>query len=81
MPILLKPPFKQDIMTVEDKSVERRSMMNLKMWIPIVAIVSVAVMVIWGFVANSWQYCWLSVFVGGIVMAILSIVNANMKKK
>ena len=81
MPILLKPPFKQDIMTVEDKSVERRSMMNLKMWIPIVAIVSVAVMVIWGFVANSWQYCWLSVFAGGIVMAILSIVNANMKTK
>ena len=81
MPILLKPPFKQDIMTVEDKSVERWSMMNLKMWIPIVAIVSVAVMVIWGFVANSWQYCWLSVFVGGIIMAILSIVNANMKKK
>lgn len=55
--------------------------MNLKVIIPIVAIVSVAVMVIWGFVAKSWNYCWLSVFVGGIIMAILAIINSGMKKK
>ena len=49
--------------------------MKLKMWIPIIAIVSVAVMIVWGTLAGDWSKCWLAVFVGGIAMAILSIVN------
>ena len=56
-------------------------MNNLKILIPIIAIISVAVMLIWGFISGSWQYCWLSVFVGGCLIAIVSIISGSKNKK
>ena len=55
--------------------------MNLKTIIPIVSILSVAVMVLWGFLGNGWNYSWLAVFVGGVVIAILSIIDKNNNQK
>ena len=46
----------------------------------IIPIVSVAVMVIWGTLAKSYEHSWLAVFVGGILMAILNVVGRNKDK-
>ena len=48
---------------------------------PIIAIISVAVMIVWGMLGNAWNISWIAVFIGGCLMAILSIVMAGMKKK
>ncbi|MBK6090249.1 hypothetical protein [Ruminococcus difficilis] len=57
--------------------------MNTKMLgllYPIIAIISVAVMVIWGMLGDAWGISWIAVFIGGCLMAILSIVIAGLKK-
>jgi ABC-type transport system involved in cytochrome bd biosynthesis fused ATPase/permease subunit len=46
----------------------------------IIPIVSVAVMVIWGTLAKSYEHSWLAVFVGGILMAIINVVGRNKDK-
>jgi uncharacterized membrane protein YjjP (DUF1212 family) len=43
--------------------------------IPIISILSVGVMVVWGLLANDWSKSWIAVFAGGIAIAILSVVN------
>jgi ABC-type transport system involved in cytochrome bd biosynthesis fused ATPase/permease subunit len=52
--------------------------MNRKTLNVIIPIVSVAVMVIWGTLAKSYEHSWLAVFVGGILMAI-STLSARTK--
>ena len=52
-----------------------------KLLIPIIAMVSVAVMVVWGFLGNAWNISWIAVFIGGCLMAILAIVMGAMNKK
>ena len=54
--------------------------MNTKILIPIISMASVAVMIIWGSLA-SYEYSWISVFIGGIVIAAISIINKNKKEK
>ncbi|MDO4893887.1 MAG: hypothetical protein Q3989_11355 [Eubacteriales bacterium] len=57
--------------------------MNTKMLgllYPIIAIISVAVMVIWGMLGDAWGISWIAVFIGGCLMVILSIVIAGLKK-
>ena len=51
--------------------------MDMKKLIPIIGMVSVGVMVVWGTVANDWNHSWLAVFVGGIVMGVLSMLNKD----
>ena len=53
----------------------------MKKLIPIIAIVSGAVMVIWGMLANDWSKSWLAVFVGGIAITVLSILNKDKIEK
>ncbi len=57
--------------------------MNVKVLIPVIAIISVGVMIVWGTLANSYQHSWLACFVGGIVIAVLCIISGakNEKKK
>ncbi len=55
--------------------------MDMKKLIPIIAIVSGAVMVIWGMLANDWSKSWLAVFVGGIAITVLSILNKDKIEK
>ena len=58
--------------------------MNTKMLgllYPIIAIISVAVMVIWGMLGDAWGISWIAVFIGGCLMAILAIVMGAMNKK
>lgn len=54
--------------------------MNRKTLNVIIPIVSVAVMVIWGTLAKSYEHSWLAVFVGGILMAIINVVGRNKDK-
>lgn len=55
--------------------------MNLKALIPIIAMVSVAVMVVWGVLGNAWNISWIAVFIGGIAMAIVSVINGAKAKE
>ena len=54
--------------------------MNRKTLNILIPIVSVAVMVIWGTLAKSYEHSWLAVFVGGILMAIINVVGRNKDK-
>ena len=47
---------------------------------PIISIVSVAVMIIWGFLGNAWNISWIAVFVGGCLMGILGVIIGAQKK-
>ena len=49
--------------------------MNTKKLIPIISMVSVLVMFVWGYLAGSFAHSWLAVFAGGIVIAALSILG------
>lgn len=55
--------------------------MKLKVLIPIIAMVSAAVMVIWGYLGNAWNVSWIAVFVGGIAMAIISVIAGAKEKE
>lgn len=52
--------------------------MNLKTIINIIPFVSLTVMVLWGVLGNAWNISWVAVCVGGILMAILAIINKSM---
>ena len=49
--------------------------MDNKKLIPVISMVSVGVMVVWGTLANDWSKSWLAVMVGGIAITVLSVVN------
>ena len=51
--------------------------MDLKKLIPVISIVSVAVMILWGTLGNAWDKSWLAVFVGGILMAVVNVLGKN----
>ena len=48
---------------------------------PAISIISVAIMMVWGFTTEDWSRCWLAPFIGGCLMAILSIVAGVMGEK
>lgn len=54
--------------------------MNLKKLYVIIPIVSVGVMVVWGTLAKSYEHAWLSVFIGGILMGVISIFDKGKGK-
>ena len=56
------------------KKEEYKGMKKYGFLFPVIAIVSVAVMVIWGMLGNAWNISWIATFVGGCLMAILSVV-------
>lgn len=55
--------------------------MNLKILIPIIAVISVGAMIIWGTLANDWSKCWLACFAGGIAIAVVSMIMGAKKEK
>lgn len=55
--------------------------MKPKYLIPIIAIISVGIMVVWGILAKSFQYSWLAVFIGGIAITVVSIINKSKNDK
>ena len=55
--------------------------MKQKFLIPIIAIISVGIMVVWGILAKSFRYSWLAVFIGGIAIAVVSIINKSKNDK
>lgn len=49
--------------------------MNMKKLAPIISILSVLVMILWGvLVPNGWSKSWLAVFAGGAIIAVLNII-------
>lgn len=54
--------------------------MNLKTIISIIPFVGLLVMVLWGFLGNAWNISWIAVCVGGILMAMLSVINKGIEK-
>lgn len=56
--------------------------MDAKKLIPIVAMVSVLVMFLWGYlVPGGWNKSWLAVFAGGIIITAISMMNKDKGKK
>ena len=53
--------------------------MDLKKLIPIVCMLSVGVMVVWGLLAKDWSKSWIAVFIGGIIVVILSVLSKQKK--
>ena len=49
--------------------------MDRKKIVPIISMVSVAVMLIWGLIAKDWSHSWIAVMVGGIAIAVISILD------
>ena len=49
--------------------------MDMKKLAPIISILSVVVMLLWGtLVPDGWSKSWLAVFVGGAIIAVLNII-------
>ena len=59
---------------------QRRKNMDTKKLIPIISVVSVAVMMLWGTLGNAWDKSWLAVFIGGIAITVISIMNKDKKE-
>jgi uncharacterized ion transporter superfamily protein YfcC len=57
------------------KQEKERKKMDTKKLIPIISIISVAVMIVWGMLANDWSKSWLAVFIGGIAITVISILG------
>ncbi len=55
--------------------------MDTQKLIPVIAVVSGVVTVIWGTLANDWSQSWLALFAGGIAVTILSILNRDKPEK
>ncbi|MBQ6399419.1 MAG: hypothetical protein IJI21_04790 [Clostridia bacterium] len=49
--------------------------MDNKKLIPAISMISVGAMVVWGLLANDWSKSWIAVVIGGIIIAVLSVVN------
>ena len=54
--------------------------MDMKKIAPIISIVSVVIMFLWGMLGNGWSKSWIAVFIGGALIAVLSIVNKDKKE-
>ena len=54
--------------------------MNRKALNTIIPIASVAVMVVWGTLAKSYDQSWLAVFVGGLLMVVVNVIGKNKDK-
>ena len=54
--------------------------MNLKTIINIIPFVGCLITVLWGFLGNAWNISWIAVCIGGVLMAILSIINSGIEK-
>ena len=48
--------------------------MNKKL-IPIIAMLSVLIMLVWGFIQGTFEYSWLAVVAGGIAITSVSILS------
>ena len=54
--------------------------MNLKTIINIIPFIGVLVMVLWGTLGDAWNISWVAAAAGGVLMAILSIINSGQEK-
>ena len=55
--------------------------MDYKKLCSIIPILSVGVMIVWGFLANDWSKSWIAVVVGGILTAICSVMAKGGNKE
>lgn len=55
--------------------------MDLKKIIPVICILSGVAMVVWGTLEGTYAHSWLAVFIGGALIAVLSILYKDKDKK
>lgn len=48
----------------------------MKKLIPVIAMISVLIMFIWGFL-GSFEYSWLAIMAGGTIMTAIHVLNCN----
>lgn len=41
---------------------------------PVISIIGVGVMVVWGILGNAWNISWIATFIAGCLCAILAVV-------
>lgn len=46
----------------------------------IISMTSVFIMLVWGFIAGSFQHSWLAVMAGGIISAAVSMIRKDKEK-
>ena len=47
----------------------------------IISMASVFIMLVWGYLAGSFQYSWLAVMAGGIIIAAISMIRKDKGSK
>ncbi len=47
----------------------------------IISMVSVLVMFIWGYLADSFDHCWLAVMAGGIIVISIRMIRKDKEEK
>ena len=47
----------------------------------IISMVSVLVMFIWGYLADSFDHCWLAVMAGGIIVMSIRMIRKDKEEK
>ena len=56
--------------------------MDIKKLIPIINIIGVLVMVLWGTLGNDWEHSWIAVCVSGVITFIVhTVLKAREDKK
>ena len=55
--------------------------MDLKKIIPVICILSGVAMAVWGTLEGTYAHSWLAVFIGGALIAVLSILYKDKDKK
>ena len=43
----------------------------------VIGMISVAVMLIWGYAANDFSHSWLAVFIGGIIATAITMIRKD----
>ena len=49
--------------------------MDLKRWIPVIAIASVVLFFVWGWLEGTYAHAWISFLIAGLAMAVLRAMD------
>ena len=55
--------------------------MNTKNLTSLISATSVFVMLVWGTIAHTYEYSWLAVPAGGILIALVTLINNSKTKE
>ena len=55
--------------------------MNMNILATIIAMASVVVMMLWGFLGDGWGISWIAVLIGGMIAAVIRMIDKNKKSQ